>query len=148
MHAKPDLRVLLKWMITRSGSVITDVITLGICSLDIQSLSKSFYETYDRHLPVPIAPFNDFLAMARTGELAKRIRGCCVVDGYTAAPRNIPKNLVPFMWVQQLNHIDQYCFDLNSEAKLDCAIEVFAIHAPVARWPDFESFLEWVRLQC
>ena len=29
MHAKPDLRVLLKWMITRSGSVITDVIHLN-----------------------------------------------------------------------------------------------------------------------
>ena len=28
MHAKPDLRVFLKWMINRSGSVITDVITL------------------------------------------------------------------------------------------------------------------------
>ena len=28
MHAKPDLRVFLKWMIARSGSVITDVITL------------------------------------------------------------------------------------------------------------------------
>ena len=29
MHAKPDLRVFLKWMIARSGSVITDVILLG-----------------------------------------------------------------------------------------------------------------------
>ena len=29
MHAKPDLRVFLKWMITRSGSVITDVIRLN-----------------------------------------------------------------------------------------------------------------------
>ena len=28
MHAKPDLRVFLKWMVTRSGSVITDVIRL------------------------------------------------------------------------------------------------------------------------
>ena len=28
MHAKPDLRVLLKWMIARSGSVITDVMSL------------------------------------------------------------------------------------------------------------------------
>ena len=28
MHAKPDLRVFLKWMITRSGSVITAVIPL------------------------------------------------------------------------------------------------------------------------
>ena len=28
MHAKPDLRVVLKWMIYRSGSVIAAVITL------------------------------------------------------------------------------------------------------------------------
>ena len=28
MHTKPDLRVFLKWMITRSGSVITDVMRL------------------------------------------------------------------------------------------------------------------------
>ena len=30
MHAKPDLRVVLKWMIARSGSVITDVMPLGV----------------------------------------------------------------------------------------------------------------------
>ena len=29
MHAKPDLRVVLKWMINRSGSVITAVIPLN-----------------------------------------------------------------------------------------------------------------------
>ena len=29
MHAKPDLRVVLKWMIYRSGSVIVDVIWLN-----------------------------------------------------------------------------------------------------------------------
>ena len=38
MHAKPDLRVFLKWMIAGSGSVITDVITLAAqvmsCSRD------------------------------------------------------------------------------------------------------------------
>ena len=28
MHAKPDLRVFLKWMIAHSGSVITDVMSL------------------------------------------------------------------------------------------------------------------------
>jgi len=38
MHAKPDLRVFLKWMIAGSGSVITDVITLKRlpCGLLIQ----------------------------------------------------------------------------------------------------------------
>ena len=30
MHAKPDLRVFLEWMIACSGSVITDVITLNM----------------------------------------------------------------------------------------------------------------------
>ena len=30
MHAKPDLRVFLKWMIARSGSVITDVMSLKL----------------------------------------------------------------------------------------------------------------------
>ena len=30
MHTKPDLRVFLKWMIARSGSVVTDVIRLKI----------------------------------------------------------------------------------------------------------------------
>ena len=30
MHAKPDLRVFLKWMVNRSGSVITDVIRILI----------------------------------------------------------------------------------------------------------------------
>ena len=29
MHAKPDLRVFLNWMIAGSGSVITDVMSLG-----------------------------------------------------------------------------------------------------------------------
>ena len=117
--------------------------------MDIQSLSKSFFDTYDRHLPVPIDPFSDFLTMARTGELGKRIKGCHVVDGYTTDRlQNLPEHLVPFMWAQQLNHIDQYCFDLNSDEKFNCAIEVFAVHAPVGRWPHFESFLAWVRLQC
>jgi hypothetical protein len=32
MHAKPDLRVFLKWMIAGSGSVIVDVIMLGVRS--------------------------------------------------------------------------------------------------------------------
>ena len=35
MHAKPDLRVCLKWMIAHSGSVITDVIPPGIHRDDI-----------------------------------------------------------------------------------------------------------------
>ena len=37
MHAKPDLRVLLKWMIAGSGSVITDDYeVLGRASVNFQ----------------------------------------------------------------------------------------------------------------
>ena len=42
MHPKPDLRVLLKWMIIRSGSVITDVIRLQknslCCDVELKSI--------------------------------------------------------------------------------------------------------------
>ena len=43
MHTKPDLRVFLKWMITRSGSVITDVIPLN--QKWCQHLNKNPYES-------------------------------------------------------------------------------------------------------
>ena len=39
MHAKPDLRVVLKWMINRSGSVIADVITLN--EYEISTLNQT-----------------------------------------------------------------------------------------------------------
>ena len=35
MHAKPDLRVFLKWMVAGSGSVITDVIRLRQILLEV-----------------------------------------------------------------------------------------------------------------
>ena len=38
MHAKPDLRVFLKWMIAGSGSVITDVITPKIMAKQITAI--------------------------------------------------------------------------------------------------------------
>ena len=48
MHAKPDLRVLLKWMIAGSGSVITDVIQLNLRRF---ALSHNPYAA-------PLAPVN------------------------------------------------------------------------------------------
>ena len=39
MHAKPDLRVLLKWMIAGSGSVITDVIQIEVSRAQPSSAS-------------------------------------------------------------------------------------------------------------
>ena len=41
MHAKPDLRVVLKWKIAGSGSVIADVIRLRQNQMDIADLAMS-----------------------------------------------------------------------------------------------------------
>ena len=49
MHAKPDLRVFLKWMITRSGSVIVTVIPLEIRQGN-SDLQWSFRDEYDHLL--------------------------------------------------------------------------------------------------
>ena len=43
MHAKPDLRVFLKWMIARSGSVITDVIPLEIMNKDLRIVTNQVF---------------------------------------------------------------------------------------------------------
>ena len=40
MHTKPDLRVVLKWMIVGSGSVITDVRRLGILAMESPAPDK------------------------------------------------------------------------------------------------------------
>ena len=52
MHAKPGLRVFLKWMINRSGSVITAVIPLtlpAITSEILQYLSAAFEQPVNRY---------------------------------------------------------------------------------------------------
>ena len=41
MHAKPDLRVFVKWMIACSGSVITAVIPLEFIPMNISDIDKS-----------------------------------------------------------------------------------------------------------
>ena len=59
MHAKPDLRVILKWMIAGSGSVITDVIplesNLALCmkpaltKLELDDLAKVARKPLEKH---------------------------------------------------------------------------------------------------
>ena len=51
MHAKPGLRVFLKWMIARSGSVITDVIYLGHSILIQNMLDEETVRYIWRHYP-------------------------------------------------------------------------------------------------
>ena len=61
MHAKPDLRVFLKWKIAGSGSVITDVIRLTHMTLDeFQIHVAAHFEVYrgeHPHSPEEFAAF-------------------------------------------------------------------------------------------
>ena len=54
MHAKPDLRVLLKWMIAGSGSVITDVIPL----MKLKQFSLRFAFLLTAFVAIAIAVYN------------------------------------------------------------------------------------------
>ena len=55
MHAKPDLRVFLEWMIAGSGSVITDVITLEFMNGIIKK-TKDSYEAA-KSIVVSVGPY-------------------------------------------------------------------------------------------
>ena len=48
MHAKPDLRVFLKWMIARSGSVITDDYEVQSLASVFVRISDCFFLPFDR----------------------------------------------------------------------------------------------------
>ena len=48
MHAKPDLRVFLKWMIAGSGSVITDDYEVQSLASVFVRISDCFFLPFDR----------------------------------------------------------------------------------------------------
>lgn len=72
-------------------------------------------------------------------------------DARTATRRDIqeartlglPESLVPFACESQPAHTDYYCCGPESGP----AVAVFAVHAVVADWPSFQSFVEWMRHQ-
>ena len=77
-----------------------------------------------------------------------------IVDSYADTSENHwndvthkSDNLIPFLWVQQPNHVDYYCFDIDSRTDTNCSIALFAVHTTVHDWPNFESFLQSVKPQ-
>ena len=109
---------------------------------------------HEQGLPVPHCSFDDFLAVTRDANFSERLGDAHIVDSYADTSESHwndlpdkPDNLIPFLWVRQPNHVDYYCFDIDSQTDTNCSIAVFAVHATVHVWPDFESFLQWVKLQ-
>jgi hypothetical protein len=65
-------------------------------------------------------------------------------DIQAARESELPEDYVPFMLEQQPRHIDYYAFDINDNKR---RVIVFAEHAVVHDWPDFNAFLSWVNQQ-
>ena len=65
----------------------------------------------------------------------------------SAWAENLPDKWVPFMCEAQPKHTDYYCFDRTTSID-GPSVAVFADHAIVHEWHDFETFLAWIREQC
>ena len=135
------------------GSVTAVVVTLEKwkAKLNSATFDKLIAKKHGQGLPVPHCSFDDFLALTRDTNLSERLGDAHIVDSYADTSENhwndLPDNLIPFLWVRQKNHVDYYCFDIDSPTDTNCSIAVFAVHATVRVWPNFESFLQWVKLQ-
>jgi hypothetical protein len=58
-----------------------------------------------------------------------------------------PPTLVPFMCQGNLEFSDYYCFH-KTQSGSGLPVVVFADHAVVFEWVDYEGFLNWLRQQC
>lgn len=64
------------------------------------------------------------------------------VDEVARLRENLPNGLHPFMVANQQTWTDVYALDLSSSPP---AVVVWADHAIVERWENFEAFLRWVQ---
>ena len=64
-------------------------------------------------------------------------------DIQEAGGLGLPESLMPFACEPQPGHTDYYCCGPEGGP----TVAVFAVHAVVADWPSFRSFLEWVHHQ-
>lgn len=119
--------------------------------MDAETFDKLIATKYEHGLPVPHDVFDEFLDCTEARNLSERIKDAHLVHSYAVSADNhwcdLPNSLIPFMWVRQPNHFDYYCFDTDAQTDSNCSIAVFAIHTTVHSWPDFESFLRWLRTQ-
>jgi hypothetical protein len=113
----------------------------------IRSAEQEFRFRYPNEF-LDIAP--ELEAIVATSAFASAFPG-----GRLVAPKHLsvawtgrlPPTLVPFMCQGNLGIADHYCFH-KSAAGSGLPVVVFADHAVVYDWDDYEVFLKWVRHQC
>ena len=112
-----------------------------------ETLRQQFRTNYGVDFPVPAGSYDDFIGMANSGELSERLGNVQVVNfGSPVEPQWIG-SLIPFMWQPNPKFDDYYCFETERGKEGNRCISVFSIHTTVHEWPDFDDFLQWVRLQ-
>ena len=91
----------------------------------------------------------DFLAFADTSAFTRKFGDAHVVTSAAEVAdlhaHCCPKWIIPFLWVQNPTARDYYGFNTSHPPQREWPVSVFAIHAVVHGWPNFESFLNWAK---
>jgi hypothetical protein len=64
-------------------------------------------------------------------------------DAQMAREHSLPSGFIPFLAEQQSAHVDYYAFDTLTNSP-DFPVLVFADHAVVKDWDDFDTFYAWL----
>ena len=120
-------------------------------TMDSKRFDNMLASVFGQGLPVCHDLFDEFITEIESNDIADRIGDAHIVTDFESSPDNhwcqLHDELIPFMWVRQPNHFDYYCFDLRSQTNDDCRVTVFAVDYTVNDWPNFNSFLQWLRIQ-
>ncbi len=102
------------------------------------SFPRSFRETFNEFVHLLATP--DFAC--RFGDANAVTSADCIRELHAL---DCPSSIIPFMWVQQPGFRDYYGFSPLAESTDECPVVVFADHAVVHDWPDWDSFVDWVK---
>lgn len=89
---------------------------------------------------------HQFLHLSKSGKLNEKLGDVRLID--TNSTPCLSDNILAFMAVKQTKHIDYYGFDITpTHTAPQHPVIVFADHAIVHHWPDFQAFVTWLQSQ-
>lgn len=118
--------------------------------MDTNAFARSVEAEFGFTCPLTFLSFYaDFLAFADTSKFSQKFGEAHVIRDVTEVvdlhDQCCPRWIVPFLWVQNFTSRDYYGFDTSQKIETEWPVCVFAVHAVVNSWPDFESFLNWAK---
>lgn len=86
-------------------------------------------------------------ALSRTPRFARFMPGASFLlskaDMRIVEENLLPGGFIPFLAERQAAHVDYYVFDTSTDAP-ELQVLVFADHAVVQAWDDFDAFYAWL----